>query len=163
MSEREAPFVRQRKVLRLVFEDEYDGLVVRMRSLSIGELLDFDRLQSGDGDISEVLGLLDLAASKIISWNLVNEDGTPVPTTTEALRAEDPDFIMLLIRTWMRQAVHGVRGTQDRDDAPGESPPPDSGVGMGGAITPAELSQILASASQGLPEGLGSGSASEPS
>ena len=158
MSAQERPFIRQRKTLRLVFEDEYEGLVVRMRSLSLGELLEFDRLQDGDvTDTDEVISLLDLAASKLVEWNLTNEDGTPVPRSAEALRAEEPEFVMLLIQTWMRQAMHGLRGA--RDDAPGESPAPEAG----GPMEASEFSRILASASGRLPEGLTTGSTSEPS
>lgn len=80
----------ERSTLKLKFDDEeFDGLIVRMKRLPIGDLFSVmelaDVAQGGKDDLSveeskaALDSVLDFLAPSIISWNL-EENGKPVPT-----------------------------------------------------------------------------------
>ena len=105
-------YVRKRRVYRLQFEDEeLDGLVVKVRSASVGRLLEFMRFLaglSGDDltadDVEKFAGLFESFADVLQEWNVEDEDGRPVPATLEGVRSQDGDFVMDIMRVWF-QAV----------------------------------------------------------
>jgi len=105
-------YVRKRRVYRLRFEDEeLDGLVVKVRSASVGRLLEFMRFLaglSGDDltadDVEKFAGLFESFADVLQEWNVEDEDGRPVPATLEGVRSQDGDFVMAIMRVWF-QAV----------------------------------------------------------
>ncbi|HEY5986051.1 MAG TPA: hypothetical protein VIV12_06640 [Streptosporangiaceae bacterium] len=106
-----AGYVHQRKVYKLTFDDpEMGGLVVRVRGLTTGELLQFSRLR-GTVDDAEAADaaerMLRQFAAKLVSWNLEEPEGMPVPATYEALLGLDDDFVMTLVDSWV-EAVAGV-------------------------------------------------------
>ncbi len=92
----------KRPTLKLVFADpEFEGLEVRARRLSIGAALRVAGLADMDtrelAAAEEKLGeLLKLIAESLISWNLEDDNGTPVPLTGEALAEQDLPFITAL-------------------------------------------------------------------
>lgn len=129
-------FKRPKKTYRLQFEDaEYEGLEVRAEGASVGqlmELMDLARFAEGEfelSDIEEIGKLIDLFASKLIEWNLEDDDGQPITfepcekgwnqeigrfereTPAEAkarvVREQDMDFVMLMLHAW----IEGVIGT----------------------------------------------------
>lgn len=91
----------QRPTLKLVFADpEFDGLEVRARRLTVGAMLRLHKLSatqaaSPDGDDSaERFGeLLSAVADSIISWNLEDDQGQPVPATAAGLRSQDMPLV----------------------------------------------------------------------
>lgn len=97
-----------------------DGLVVRMRGIKVGKLR---RLVSSEGDnVEEVLSLI---LDGLVSWNLEDENGIPVPTTMEGLEDQEMDLITGIIEAWT-ESVTGV--------------PEELGKGSGsGAISPVAL------------------------
>ena len=105
-------YVRKRRVYRLRFEDEeLDGLVVKVRSASVGRLLEFMRFLAGlsdddliADDVEKFAGLFESFAEVLEEWNLEDEDGRPVPATLEGVRTQDADFVMDIMRVWF-QAV----------------------------------------------------------
>ena len=105
-------FKHQAKVYRLVFDDpELEGLEVRARSLSIAEARDDDRK------------VLDSFADALVSWNLEDENGQPLPATLETLETyPDVDFMNLIMDTWMT-AVAGVDEELGKDSSSGEQSP----------------------------------------
>lgn len=118
-------FVRPRKVYVLTFDDpSLAGLEVRARSVPVGMFLSLVALAStideSDGFTPDVAaafdGLVDGFAGALESWNLQDEDGTPVPTTAEAVKDQDSDFVMQLVSAWM-EAV----GEVDAPLGPGSS------------------------------------------
>lgn len=117
--QRRAAFKRPSKVVVLKFEDpEYDGLVVRTRAVSLGQLLEIAEVADGVStdptsmDAENIEGtkrLLALFANVIVDWNLeapvddAKPDGAsvPVPATFEGLLSQDFGFSLMLFQTWM--------------------------------------------------------------
>lgn len=90
---------RKRKVYVLKFEDpELAELEVRAGGASVEQLMDLmDLARFGAGgakfgieDMKEIKGLFDLFASKLISWNLETEDGTPVTFDPQMIEVASP-------------------------------------------------------------------------
>jgi hypothetical protein len=78
----------QRPTLKLVFTDpEMDGLEVRARRLSIGELLHITSLASDENAGTD--DMLAALAAALLSWNLEDADGAPVPLTADGLKGQD--------------------------------------------------------------------------
>jgi len=105
-------YVRKRRVYRLRFEDEeLDGLVVKVRSTSVGGLLEFMRFLAGlsdddltTDDVEKFAGLFESFAEVLQEWNVQDEAGEPVPATLEGVYTQDADFVMDIMRVWF-QAV----------------------------------------------------------
>lgn len=116
MSESNGGYVRKRRVYRLRFEDEeLDGLVVKVRSASVGRLLEFMRFLAGlsdddltTEDVEKFAALFESFAEVLEEWNVLYADGPnkgqPVPATLEGVRSQDGDFVMDIMRVWF-QAV----------------------------------------------------------
>lgn len=110
-----AGFKRQTTIYELKFEDpSLDGLEVRARSLPIGKLMKLMKVAvaigaevNGAASISGVDDLFKGFSEALVDWNLQEEDGTPVPTTLEAINDQDFEFVMPVIMAWI-QAVAGV-------------------------------------------------------
>lgn len=101
---------------------EYPGLEITVKGVSIGKLVDISNMsldlsKESDEDKLKVFGLF---AKKITSWNVEHpepeettedgtcaicglEEGAPLPTTAEAMKCLDVDFIMPLILGWFSQ------------------------------------------------------------
>jgi hypothetical protein len=101
-------FKREPRTYLLVFDDpELEGLEVRARSLSVGELNDDETT------------LLENFANALVKWNLEDRDGNPLPATLETLNTyPDIDFINGLARAWIK-AVAGVGDELGKDSDSG--------------------------------------------
>lgn len=91
-------------VYLLQFEDR-DGLEVRAASVPMGRLLDVaemaDRLRSGEAKaFGEARELFALFGSCLRSWNLEEEDGTPIPADTEHVLEQEFSFITEILLAW---------------------------------------------------------------
>jgi len=120
-------FKHQPKIYKIVFDDpDLAGLEVKARGLSIGELRD-DEITPAES-----------FANALVSWNLEDEEGRPLPMTLGTLENyPDLNFINTLVEAWLN-AVIGV------DDELGK----DSGSGkpfLEGSIPMEPLSPSLAS------------------
>lgn len=114
-------YKREKKIYKLTFADkdnEFEGLEVRCHSLTIGEMRRLLRLSSLQGKLvddltPEEVGAVDevfvLFAKKLVSWNLEDEEGKPVPATLEGVESQDGDFINVIIEVWMTNVV-GITG-----------------------------------------------------
>lgn len=101
-------YVPKRKVYTLIFEDpEMNGLEVRIRGLTTGQFMDVaakkEEAEQG-GDPAE---LFQMMVDQLVSWNIEEEDGTPVPATLEGLKTLDMPFTMAIVNAWT-DAVAGV-------------------------------------------------------
>lgn len=122
-----AVFKAKRKIYRLKFADEdLAGLEIMARSVSLGQLLE---LSSSEGvgkvdkaDAEQTKGMFELFASSLVSWNLVEEDETPVPTTYEGLLTQDTEFVMAIISAWS-EAISGVAAPLAAASNSGETSP----------------------------------------
>lgn len=92
-------FKKQPKVYRLRFEDpDMEGLVVEARSLPIGEFLKVTELSSLPKDDPQAAGaakeMFRVLAVSLVSWNLENEFGEPVPAAYWAcLESLKPEYV----------------------------------------------------------------------
>lgn len=139
-----AGYRRKQKTYNLVWGEgqAYPGLEVRMRGLSVGELLEMitlmekvttDKLTGSGGALEKLFGVFSAA---LLGWNLEEEDGKPVPATLKGVEAQDLDFVMDVTGEWMT-ALAGV-------------PPTSSGGSPSGGTSPEERTLGLASLSGSL-------------
>jgi hypothetical protein len=97
-------FKRPQTVYALVF-DHHDGLQVRAASVPVGRLLELvdmaDKLKAGQAKaLSEVRGLFEAFTEALRSWNLEEDDGTPVPATGAGVLSLEFGFASELILAW---------------------------------------------------------------
>ncbi len=127
-------YKRERRVYVMTFDDpEYEGLEIRVRSIPIREfhsLLALDPESKDSAVRAESINKMLFAfAEALVSWNMTDENGSPLPTTLEYVESEDVDFIMMCITEWM-QAISKVNDASPLDE--------NSELGQ---TTPEELSQ----------------------
>lgn len=114
-------YKKSKTIYTLKFEDEFDGLVVRARSLPLGKfmrlapLVDMDIGDFSAEDVEKLDQLFELFSEALISWNIEepvdpdDEDGPqkPVPATKEGLYSlELPEALIIIINYSV--AVGGV-------------------------------------------------------
>src|SRR5829696_3403980 len=102
-----AAYKRQRRVYVLEFTDpQYEGLEIKVRSIPIRELTDLMTLDTESEDpqvrASSIKMMMAAFTDALVSWNMADENGDPLPTTLEYVESEDSDFIMMCISAWMR-------------------------------------------------------------
>lgn len=78
-----------------------DGLIVRMKSIRFGKLRRLIALTDDDeADDVAITEIVQLMAESLVSWNLEDEEGNPVPANEEGLCDQDLDFIMKIVDAW---------------------------------------------------------------
>lgn len=110
---------RKRKTITLTFgekDGDLDGLEVVTRSLPLGTYLNL--MGAGEEDNSGLADVLDEFTRCLVSWNLEDEDGTPVPATEEAVRGEDHDDMIKVATRWL----DAMGGVAESDPLPQSSP-----------------------------------------
>lgn len=127
---REPGFRPGRKTYRLEFEDGHDlaGLVVRATSVGTGEFFELSKLADGRFGLEEGAELVERFSTHLVSWNLEEDDGTPVPATLEGLRSQEFDHVISIIMQWM-DAVAGVSAPLAQP-SPGGVPSPVESIPM---------------------------------
>ena len=96
-------YKRNPKVYSIVFDEttEYPGLEVQVRTLSMGQLV---KVWTTDGMNSTAT--YELFMERLVGWNLEDETtNEPVPTTREAVEAEDDDLINAIIKLWLAEVM----------------------------------------------------------
>ncbi len=93
------------KLYRLAYEDR-EGLQVTCKSLSIGSFLKIAKLAGGidatnPESLKAVGELFDMFSKALVSWNVVDDDGAPVPTTVAGIETQDLDFILETVMAWV--------------------------------------------------------------
>ena len=96
------------RTARLVFEGDYAGAEVVVRlDLPIGQVLSFldQSLSAEDGQTpatakANLILLQRFAATALISWNLENDEGQPIPATAEGILQVPVVFAQLLLAKW---------------------------------------------------------------
>lgn len=97
---------RKPKVYNLKFQgEEFEGLEVRAKSVDVGRFITLNRLITGGKpdaeDVDSVTTLFEGFAEALLSWNLEDDDGKPVPATLEGLWLQDVDFGLEIIFAWV--------------------------------------------------------------
>jgi hypothetical protein len=128
---------REPSTITLTFEpgDEYHGLEVRVRGMSIADWFQAAGLDGGDGD--GAAATMKRFYTALVSWNLEDEHGQPVPVGDAPNR--DSRLIRRLNNVWIEalQGVHKADPLPDSSTSGESSPAP--------AIPMAPLSESQAS------------------
>jgi hypothetical protein len=93
----------QRKVYNLKFED-HPGLEVIARSVSVADFLTIMKLadqMTTAPDESQIEVMFGWFTRHLTGWNLEEEDGKPVPQTVKGLMAEDLEFALMIVMSWV--------------------------------------------------------------
>lgn len=113
-------YKRNPKIYKLVFDEttDYPGLEVQVKTITMGQLIAM-RTGKQDDDKDGTQVSVELLADRIVSWNLEDENGAPVPATLEAIYEEDDDLILGIINRWT-DAVSAVRAPLQQSSPSGE-------------------------------------------
>ena len=106
-------FRKKDKIYVLKFDGELEGLEVRMHGASAGQLIELDGMEYNTTDALNDLFLL--FGSKLISWNLETEDGTPITFEPQMMTEERPDKVSIRRMETPTEAKTRVLKDQDID------------------------------------------------
>lgn len=108
-------FVHSRPDYKLIFDGNLSGLEVVAKAAGIGDYLAISEMAGtlatippDPSDVAKLRKLFEAFAKQLVSWNLEEPEGTPVPTTLKGLLSQDPRFVARIILAWM-DAVAGTR------------------------------------------------------
>jgi hypothetical protein len=102
-------FRREKPVYLLRFEDDqFDGLEVTAKSLPLGEFFALQRLQEKANDDADAAEQVVRKLSEVlVSWNLEDDEGKPVPCEFSGVATLDLPFVLAIMSAWM-EAVASV-------------------------------------------------------
>lgn len=114
-------FCPEPTVYHLTFADHPDvaGLDVRLKSMSIGERLEFDRMRFTppvdlDARLKKEREIAQALADRLLSWNLLDpKTREPVPMTVDGVLSQEDRTIQPIISAWI-DAITGVRRPLDQ-------------------------------------------------
>lgn len=98
----------KRVTYKLKFYGAYEGLEVRCKGATIDQVVRFQTLLSGgltdntDEGQAARIEIIETLDSKLISWNLTDDNDVPVPLT---LVNEDWSLVLTLARSWIDAGV----------------------------------------------------------
>jgi hypothetical protein len=140
-------YTRKPKVFKVTFDvgHEFEGLSITTRGLSVAQFADLAQRLQGIGDVFEgqddqseqIAALIALTgqlaplratfAEALMSWDMVEEDGTPTPATLDGVNLiEDMEFLTL-IGSWV-DAIGGVSAPLGKASPSGGTSPVLSGL-----------------------------------
>lgn len=116
-----------RTIYTLAFEDpDYAGMEVKTKSLSVGEMIKASALMALSDDslpaeqkLAHMGEAFDLFSKALLSWNLEEEDGTPVPCTRDGMDTLEMPMISGLITAWVKAAA-GASDPLNNDSTSGQ-------------------------------------------
>jgi hypothetical protein len=90
------------RVHTLTFEDDENlkGLVIRMRSLKMGELRKFSAIMDSEDD-NTLDALPGFLARNVLSWNLEDEYGREIPVGAAAFDEFELEDVLKISEKWM--------------------------------------------------------------
>lgn len=128
----------KRKIYNLNFDGtDYEGLAVSIRGLNTGQYMDMVTAKAEVEAGGETNHLLTIMASRLVAWNVENDDDTAVPPTLDGIKTQDLDLNLAIVNAWTT-AMAGV-------PAPLEQPSTDGGSSLEASIPMDVLSPSLAS------------------
>lgn len=120
---------------------DLEGLEVTMKSVTVREFGEMLKAATLEGITPETIQsndmILKLFADSIVSWNLEDAKGKPVPRTVEGVKNQERPLIAKLLSAW-QFAVAGV-------DSPLPSASGDGGTSQEAALALAESSRSQSS------------------
>lgn len=117
-------YKRRPRTFLLSFEDEeYKGLEIEMKGLSVEAFLTLSKVTSDDNQTPEQVGtMFRLFTTGLKSWNMEDEDGKPLPPTYDSVLTLDSDFVMDVLMAWM-EGIGGVDKDLGKGSDSGETSP----------------------------------------
>lgn len=136
-------FTPKKTIYRLDFEGtDLDGAEVRMRASSLGlafdvvGLIGVDEDNATPEDIERALQQYVELADHLVSWNLDDDNGDPLPADLEGLKTLEIRYVRMIAEAWQRAQVD-VPGPLPSGLSNGQQPPDLLGIPM--ATIPASL------------------------
>lgn len=116
-------FKAVRNIYKLKFQDELAGLEVQARSVPTGTFLDVAAVAAqAERDLSKATALFSEFADALISWNVEDEDGKPVPADLDGVRSLEFGLAIQIIRAWL-DAMGGISAPLEPSSTSGASSP----------------------------------------
>lgn len=111
----------KQKIYHLDFAGtEIEGLKVSIRGLNTGQYMDlFEAKVEAEGG-GETSKLLTIMASRLMDWNVEDDDDRPVPPTLDGIKTQDLDFNLAIVNAWTT-AMAGVAAPLEQPSTSGES------------------------------------------
>jgi len=110
----------QRKVYVLDFGQKYQGLEVKVRAGTLGQMLDLQRLSGEDLTPDQLEELFARFVVLLKEWNVEDDNGDPVPTSVDGLKSLPPDLANDIVAT-AAAAIGGVPDPLPEGSAGGAS------------------------------------------
>jgi hypothetical protein len=126
-------FTPRSTIYTLLFEGtDYEGLEVRMRATKLGALFDAgDLLAIGDrvgidvaptaAEMGQITSQFEDLADHLVSWNIEDEDGRPVPANLEGMKTQELPLIVRIVKAW-QQAMGDVAPPLPNSSSSGRPP-----------------------------------------
>lgn len=82
-----------------------EELVVRMKAIRIGKLRKLVRLIDDEGQTSEdgLDEMFELLLEGLVSWNLDDEEGRPLPTTQDGIDELELPMVLEIMERWLKE------------------------------------------------------------
>jgi hypothetical protein len=112
-------FKYEGKRFNLKFEGDFEGLEVKTRSVPLGQYLEVQELLDSDMDREQIDKLFGEFSKVIVSWNLEDDNGDPVPTTAAGLYTQELELVQAITSAW-RDAMVGVPAPLEPSSSDGE-------------------------------------------
>ena len=107
----------KRRVYALDFTGtEYEGLQASVRGMTVAEELELDGVDM-DADL-----IVKTLVKRLVSWNVEDDQGQPVPTTYEGVCTQDVAMILAMLDA-VRKANSGVSDPLPQSSPSGEPSP----------------------------------------
>lgn len=91
---------------------QYYGAEARVRGMTLGEYWAATGLDGGEGE--DTAASMDRFSQRLVSWNLEDDDGKPIPATAEGMQSADQGLIRSLQSAWLQALI----GVHDADPLP---------------------------------------------
>jgi hypothetical protein len=118
-------YTPKRTVYRLRFDGEYQGLEVRVRSLTLGESMDIQpkinvyRIPVTTEHAAQWQEAVDALVDHLMGWNVQGDDGRPVEPSREAVTDLETALVFTILREWSNAMI----GYEPPDAPPAEGGP----------------------------------------
>ena len=101
-----------------------EGLIVRMKAIKVGALRKVMKATSNRGDSSDesMEEVIALMAKSLVSWNLEDEKGKPVPANAKGIDDQELELLLAIMEAWM-DAMIGVDEDLGKGSTSGASSP----------------------------------------
>lgn len=116
-------YVPERKKYTLNFDEstDYNGLVIVMNALALGEILTVQSAQKGS-NAEAAEKVFKIFARNLVEWNVCRPDGSQVPATYEGVQEQDLDMLVAILGEWVR-ATSEVPAPLDKPSTSGPQSP----------------------------------------